>query len=169
VRALLLTVGVTTVLSVARGDMPLPPPSKVVETSPNGRIQADQAVSDPKTGTQIVDVNGGKVLWSLPDWYRSIYVADDGKHIVTEYNGMNLIPVDFRDDLVLLTFWSERTRIRQVTVKDVFPDRKGLQRTSSHYAWRLHIDFDRRGRLRVTREDGKTLLFDVSTGNSIQT
>jgi hypothetical protein len=157
----------------AKGDMPLPPPSEVTATSPSGGIRA---ISDPKGGTRIEDVKKGKVLWRLPEWHRSMRVADDGKHLVTESDGMNLIPVDFTDDFVLLTFWRDGTKIRDITVGDlfpdhlglVFPDHLGLVRTASHYVWRLTIDFDAHGLLRVSLMNGRTLLFDVSTGNFIE-
>jgi hypothetical protein len=151
---------------VAKGDSPLPPPSKITATSASGRIRA---ISDPNAGTRVEDVKLQKVLWSLPDWHRSMFVADDGVHLVTEYDGLNLIPVDFTDDLVLLTFWRQGKKVREVTVRDLFPDRKGLVRTVSHYAWRQSIDFDASGRLRVSRMDGKIWLFDVSTGNIVKT
>jgi hypothetical protein len=165
-RALLSVVSVALVVSVAKADSPLPPPSKVTVTSPSGRIRA---ISNPNTGTRVEDVTLEKVLWSLPDWHRSMFVADDGKHLVTEYDGLNLIPVNFTDDLALLTFWREGKKIREVTVRDLFPDHKGLVRTASHYAWRLTIELDARGRLRVSQMDGKTVLFDVSTGNILKT
>jgi len=153
-------------VGIARGDMPLPPPSEVTTTSPSGDVRA---ISDPKEGTRIEDVKQGKVLWRLPEWHRSMCVADDGKHLVTDSDGMNLIPVDFTDDFVLLTFWREGTKIRDVTVRDLFPDHRGLVRTVSHYAWRQTMDFDAHGLLRVSLMDGKTLLFDVSTGNFLKT
>jgi hypothetical protein len=89
------------ILSVAKGDEPLPQPTKTTATSANGRIRA---VSDPKTGTEVEDLTQHKVLWRLPDWHRSMFVANDGRHLVSQYDGLNLIPVDFRDELVLLTF-----------------------------------------------------------------
>lgn len=165
IRALVL-VAITLAVCIARGDTPLAPPGKITATSPSGRIRA---ISDPNAGTRVEDVKLQKVLWSLPDWHRSMFVADDGEHLITEYDGLNLIPVDFSDDLVLLTFWRQGKKIREVTVRDLFPDRQGLVRTVSHYAWRLTIDFDASGRLRVSRIDGKIWLFDVSTGNIVKT
>ena len=29
------------------------------------------------------------------DWYRSLFVADDGKHLVTQYDGLNLLLANF--------------------------------------------------------------------------
>jgi hypothetical protein len=165
-RALHLLAAGAIVVGVARADMPLPPPSRVTASSPNGAIRA---VSDPDSGTLVENVKQGKVLWRLPDWHRSMRVADDGSHLVTESDGMNLIPLDFTDDFVLLTFWREGTKIRDIPVKDLFSDHRGLVRTVSHYAWRLTMDFDGRGRLRVTLADGRTLLFDVTTGVKVET
>jgi hypothetical protein len=117
-RVLVSIAAVALVTSAARGDMPLLPPSKVTTTSPNGAIRA---VSDPNSGTRVEDATHGKVLWRLPDWYRSMRVANDGKHLVTEYDGMNLIPTDFSDDLVLLTFWRDGKKIREVQSENCFP------------------------------------------------
>ena len=97
---------------VTRGDTPLSPPTKHTVNSPKGAIRA---VSDPDSGTNVESVKRSEVLWRLPGWYRSLFVADDGKHLVTEYDGLNLLPTDFRDDLVLLTFWREGKKIREIT------------------------------------------------------
>ena len=69
--------------------------------SPSCRIRATW---DAKAGTRVEDVKRHKVLWSILDSHRSLLVADDGKHLVERYDGLNLLPTDFSDDLVLLTF-----------------------------------------------------------------
>ena len=161
-----LVVGLLAIgICVAKGDQPLPPPSKVTATSPSGRIRA---ISDPTTGTRVEHAKSHKVLWSLPDWHRSFFVADDGEHLVTEYYGLNLIPTGFIGHLVLLTFWENGKKIREVRVRDLFPKRSILQRTASHYLWRQSIGIDEPGRLRVERVDHKVFLFDVATGKPIK-
>jgi hypothetical protein len=160
------TLLVVLLISLARGDMPLPPPSKVTFTSSNRRVRA---VSDPKSGTSIEDVKQQKILWRLPDWHRKLYVADDGKHVVSEYDGLELIPTDFTDDLVLFTFWSEGKKIRDVTLREFVPDRKILQETASHYYWGRIEGFDPHGRLKAERADGKKFLFDIATGKAATT
>jgi hypothetical protein len=148
-------------LSVAKGDEPLPTPTKTTATSSNGRILA---VSDPKTGTEVEDLTQHKVLWRLSDWYRSMFVADDGRHLVSQYDGLNLIPLDFRDEFVLLTFWREGRKIREVRVGDLFPDHSILVRTASHYLWRHAIEIDAQDRLKLQRVDGRIFFFYVATG-----
>jgi hypothetical protein len=165
-RALLFLVSVATAVSVTRGDTPLPPPSKVTVMSPSGRIRA---ISDPKAGTRIEDAKLHKILWSLPDWHRSLFVADDGKHLVTEYEGLNLIPTNFTDDLVLFTFWRDGRKLREVKVRDFVPDHRILEQTASHYYWDIVHGIDAQGRLKVERADGKLFFFDVNTGNAPNT
>jgi hypothetical protein len=157
-------VAITIAVCAARADTPLPPPAPVSAMSPSSRIHA---ISDSQAGTRVEDVKQHKVLWSLPGWHRSLFVADDGKHLVTQYNGLNLLPTDFSDDLILLTFWREGTKFRDVRVRDFLPDHRMLERTVSHYHWGNVHGIDVQGRLKVERADGKIFLFDVSTGNTI--
>jgi hypothetical protein len=163
-RSLVLTgIAITQAICAARGDTPLPPPSRITATSPNGQIRA---VSDPKAGTHVEDAKKHKVLWRLPDWHRAMFVANDGKHLVTEYDGLNLIPTDYTDDLVLLTFWREGRKIREIRVRDFLPDHSILALTMGlHYYWGRIESIDPEGRLKVIRADGKTFFFDVTTGN----
>ena len=160
-RAILVASITAAIALQVKADTPVPPPSKVTVTSPNGRIRA---ISDPKKGTRLENLTQHKTLWRLSDWYRAMFVADDGKHVVTEYDGLNLIPTDFPDDLVLLTFWREGKRVREVRVKDFIPDRRILERTASHYYWGRVHGIDAQGHLKVERADGKTFLFDMTTG-----
>jgi hypothetical protein len=68
---------------------------------------------------------------------------------------------------VLFSFWREGTRIRDVTIRDFAPDHRIFQRTASHYEWGTIEGIDPRGRLKVNRADGKTFLFDVTTGKEL--
>jgi hypothetical protein len=160
----LVAVAILIAVCATRADTPLPPPTTVSAMSPSGHIRA---ISDPKAGTRVEDVTQHKVLWSVPGWHRSLFVADDGKHLVTQYDGLNLIPTDFTDDLVLLTFWREGKKFREVTVKDFVPDHHVLEHTASHYYWGKVDGIDAQGRLKVERADGKIFFFDVSTGRTI--
>jgi hypothetical protein len=159
----LVAVAILIAVCAARGDTPLPPPATVSAMSPSGRIRA---ISDPNAGTRVEDVKRHKVLWSLPGWHRRLFVADDGKHLVTQYDGLNLLPTDFSDDLVLLTFWREGRKFRDVRVRDFLPDHHILEHTVSHYYWGTVHGIDAQGRLKVERADGKIFFFDVSTGKT---
>jgi hypothetical protein len=167
-RALVFLLSITLALCAARGDEPLPPPTKVTRTSPSGRIRA---ISDPESNTtRVEDAKSHRLLWTLPEWHRAFFVPDDGNHLVTEYGGLNLIPTGlFIGHIVLFTFWEEGKKIREVRVKDFIPDRRILERTASHYLWRETIGIDQHGRLKVERVDHRIFLFDVATGKEIKT
>ena len=103
-----------------RADTPLPPPKRYEVESPSKKYSA---TVDPKTGVTVCAAGSGKTLWKAPKiWSRKALLADDGDHLVTGYNGLNLIPVNYTRDLVLITFWRRDERIRDVTVGELFPD-----------------------------------------------
>ncbi len=142
-------------------DEPLSAPAKHEVLSPNKKLRAEL---DPHEGTKIINVESGRVLWQLPDWYRWAFLADDGEHFVTGYDGLNLIPLDYTMRLVLITFWKKGDKIKEITVGDLFPDTRILQKTASHYHWGYIYGIDRDGCLQVKRCDGLEILFDVKTG-----
>jgi hypothetical protein len=163
-----LLIGLGVLLCTARlaADSPLPPPKETIVKSPDGTITA---ISDPQSMTTLVQRTAtGLVLWKMPGWERWLFVADDGKHVVTGYGGINLIPVDYDEKLVLFTFWNEGAKVREVTLKEFVTNKNILQRTSSHYYWGLIENIDKQGRLVVRRADEKVFLFDLSTGQQIK-
>jgi hypothetical protein len=81
---------------------------------------------------------------------------------------LNLIPTDFTDDLVLLTFWREGRKLRDVKVREFVPDHQLPKHTASHYYWGKVYGIDAQGRLRVEHVDGMIFLFDVSTGKTTE-
>jgi hypothetical protein len=142
-------------------DESLPPPKlHVVESPSKGYV----ATVDPKSGVAVRAADSRKVLWESPKtWSRSAFLADDGEHFVTGYDGLNLIPVNYTTNLVLITFWKKEQKIRDVTVGDLFPNTKVLVRTVSHYRWG-GIQGITNNTLIVRRCDKKEVKFDVGTG-----
>jgi hypothetical protein len=143
------------------GDEPLPAPAKHAVLSQNNKFRAEL---DPHAGIKIINAASGKILWQLPGWYRWAFLADDGEHFVTGYDGLNLIPLDYHKNLVLITFWNKGHKIREITVGDLFPDTRLLRRTASHYNWGYMYGIDRDGFLHVKRCDGLEIFLDVRTG-----
>ena len=144
------------------GDSPLAPPSKHSVKSPDGNITA---VSDPESRTTIVQrTTTNEQLWQIPSWERWLFVANDGKHAVTGYGGINLIPVEYDEEMVLFTFWREGRKIRDVTLKEFVPRKRILRRTVSHYYWGIIEKIDAEGYLVIRRADDKVFLYDLNTG-----
>ncbi len=145
----------------AQADEPLPPPQRHQVRSPNGAILA---ISDPRTGTTILEAASGKELWSMAGWYRWLFVSNDGRHVATGYNGMNLIPQDFKPELVLITFWQDGKKLREVFVQEIVPNKSTLERTVSHYHWGTIEGLNNKDELLVTRADGRKFRFQMATG-----
>jgi hypothetical protein len=141
-----------------RADVPLPPPAHYEVKCPSRQFVA---ALDPGTGVSVI--GSSEVLWASTKWFRVAFLADDGEHFVTGYDGMNLIPRNFTKDLVLITFWKRNRQIREVTVGELFPDTDVLKKTASHYFWGGITGITNRT-LSVTLCDGNVVNFDVTTG-----
>lgn len=150
-------------IGAALADSPLPPPAVHRASSPNGKFTV---VSDPNTGTKLVESGSGKQLCELPGWFRSIYVSNDGEHFATGYSGLNLVPLSTDDSLELIAFWKRCRKVESVPLRAIVPERSILQRTVSHYAWGNITGVDEKGRLVVTRIDGRVFRFNMSSGKT---
>jgi hypothetical protein len=156
-----LLLGLWSVIGLA--DAPLRAPSPVTVCS-NSKIFC--LLTDPKTGTHAYRVRpdgSRQYLWSMPGWYRVIFLADDGRHAVTGYDGA-LLPLDYSPTESLLTFWRDGSRIRTIPVSGLVKDLSKLQRTSSHYRWGSYVGFDAAGNFAVSTVEREKVLFDVTTG-----
>lgn len=145
----------------AHADSPLDPPAKVIATSPDGFIIA---TSYPVSLVTKIENKEKKALWQIPGWHRWLFIANDGKHAVIGYDGMNLIPQDYNNHMVLISFWREGKKIRDVTLEEVVPKKAMLKKTTSHYHWGSIEGIDRKGRLVIKRADEKVLLYNLETG-----
>jgi hypothetical protein len=146
------------------GDQPLAPPSLRTECSPSGAICAEM---DPERGTTVFRRANGEhdVLWRMPGWFRVAFVADDGKHLVTGYDGSNLLAGRDPNE-AMLHFWNEGQLLHSVSLGQLLPDLSRLKRTVSHWHWGNYVGFDQNGHIVVETVDGKRHRFNVSTGDS---
>jgi hypothetical protein len=146
------------------GDAPLSPPSGYEISSPSSKFFAKV---DPKSGVCVYAAGSTNALWTLSKWFRISYLADDGDHFISVYEGGNLIPKDFSKDLPLITFWNRNKKIRDVTVGELFPDTSVLKSTESHYYWG-DITRITNTSLVVTRCDGLIVRMNVTTGEMLK-
>ncbi|MDH5427419.1 MAG: hypothetical protein OEZ57_00155 [Nitrospirota bacterium] len=129
--------------------------------SPNQTIMVTSSLDK---GTQIVDSVSKQELRSRPDWFRSLFVSNDGDYLVTGSEGMNLSPLDYTDDRISLTFWKRGSTLRTVTLKETIPDPSILICTGFHYQWGHIGGINEHGELVVDRADAEVLYFDLSPG-----
>ena len=96
---------------------------------------------------------------------ENLHVSDDGLHVVTGYNGLNLLPMKFvASDLVVLTFWREGAVVRRIRLGEVFADLSVLEPTISHYNWGGTRGFNSSGLFELWTVDGRVLEYDPETG-----
>jgi hypothetical protein len=154
-------------LVVADADSPLRSPAKFTVKSPDGQISA---IADPDLrATKITRTADGRLLWEIPRWERWLFVANDGKHVVAGYSGMNLIPVDYDEKLVVFTFWREGKKIKEVTLKEFSAGKSPPRRTASHYNWGWIEKIDADGLLVVHDSDHeKTYRYSLETGLEVK-
>jgi hypothetical protein len=146
-------------------DTPLGRPETMRYWSPNKKIVA---VSEPgiRTTTLYRKSSTGKLhrLWSMYGWFRFLLVSDDGDHVVIAPDEMNLIPTDYKPDMVMLYFVRRGLLKRCIRLPQIIHDRTALIRTSSHYFWGVPLGFNARNQLETDTVEGKVLMFDPDTG-----
>lgn len=151
---------------ICLGDAPLRPPTPIIVCSNSG---AFCLLSDPKSGAQAYRVRpdgSRQPLWSIPGWHRIVFLADDGRHAVTGYDGV-LLPLNYSADVSLLTFWRDGSRIRAVPLSGLVKDLRKLQRTASHYRWGSYVGFNASGNFVVSTVERDSVAFDVTTGKEV--
>ncbi|MDJ0836838.1 MAG: hypothetical protein QNK37_09995 [Acidobacteriota bacterium] len=150
-------------------DEPLPPPATHTVFSGDRGFCAVSDVDKQVTTVHRVkdDQSPGEVLWQIPGWHRALYLSKDGRHLVIGYSGYNLIPLDYRKDMIMLTFYAEGAGVREIPLNRLIFNFGKLKRTVSHYEWGSLVGFDSQGRFRVETVEGRTMLFDPATGKRV--
>ena len=171
--------------SAARAGEPLPPPEAKAVCSQNGFFCA---VMDPEQKvTTVVRRRAGGVsqpLWSMDGWFRVAYVSNDGEYLVTGYDGVNLLPLKYKKDQVMISFYDRGRLIGQVRLNEMISDfsklekvasrdtalatARGGSQTVSHYRWGDYMGLNSEDHLTVELADKTWLLFDVRTGKMIK-
>jgi hypothetical protein len=104
----------------------------------------------------------------MAGWFRLAALSDDGEILVAGYDGMNLLPLDYSPDLVVLTFYRRGAFIAEVTLDQVIDDFAALERTVSHYNWGYYLGFDQAGRYVIETVEGRRIAFDAATGVMVE-
>ena len=102
----------------------------------------------------------------MPGWHRVAFMADDGRHAVTGYDG-TLLPLDYSPDVAVLTFWRDGSPVRAVALSALVKDLRKLQRTASHYRWGDYVGFNAAGHFVVSTVERPKVVFDVATGREL--
>ncbi len=148
----------------AKADAPLPPPQDKTVCSQNGAFCAVMDAGSVRTNV----VKDGKVLWSMPGWFRDAHLADDGEHLVVGYQGLGLLQWDYRPQTTLITFWRRGRLLRRVPLSEVIEDTDNLELTVSHFRWGRTLGIDGQGRFLVHTVEDRRMAFDIESGKLLE-
>lgn len=151
-------------------DEPLPPPKEMTFWSPNRSVCA---VSDPASQlTTVFRIEPGSdkriKLWQMHGWQRSAFVADDGRHLVIGYAGLNLLTLKHLKNQPMAYFVREGEVIGVAALDQLVPDQSKLARTASHFMWGGCGGFDKSGHFVIETFDKRRHTFDVTTGQELR-
>jgi hypothetical protein len=153
---------------VRADELILPPETKTICSRNNFFC----ALMDPDTQvTTVYRRRAGGVqenLWSMPGWFRIAFLSNDGEYLAAGYDGSNLLPLNYRKDEVMLSFYDRGKLIRQVRLNEMVLDFSKLERTGASYQWGAYLGLNQDDHLTVALVDKRWLLFDVKTGRLIK-
>ncbi len=169
-KPILMLLGLALLAPVASvlADEPLPSPTVWTACSPNGEFCARL---DPARNVTAVysAAEPEAVLWSMPGWFRVAALGDDGEHLVTGYDGLNLVPQGYDPDMVMLTFHRRGAVIATVRLGDLIGGTAlARNRTVSNHYWGDYVGFDDNGYYVVRTAADREYRFDVTTGRMVR-
>jgi hypothetical protein len=144
-----------------RADKPPQAPQDYTVDSPNKRYYAFADAKGARVSIFARRNGRPAKLFDLPGWHRHVAVADDGRHVVIGYEGGGILPLAFRKDQVLLSFYDRTSLLRKVTLAEMVANLSRLETAESHVYWGRFIGFDARNRYQVETVEGP-VAFDVT-------
>jgi len=162
-KAIVLAGAMLFVAMPTAADEPLAPRSPITKCSANGQFCA---TADPKLDAVLVyrSHERQRELWRLGGWERSFDLSDDGDHLVVCYSGLNLLPLEYKPEWVMLRFYTRDRLVRQFTLRELIPDLTRLKRTASHYEWGQCAGFRGDRSYEVRTVDRGALRFELGSG-----
>ena len=106
-------------------------------------------------------------VWRMAGRHEFADLSDDGEYIVDTYAGSNLIPLDYKPDLTMLTFYNRGVLVRKVPLSELIKDFRSLRRSISHYDWGFFLGFSAPHLYNVRTIEDRLIRYDVTTGQAV--
>jgi len=103
-------------------------------------------------------------LWSMEGAFPIAWLANDGEHFVTAYEGGHLLPQSYDRNQVLLSFTRRGKVINQIALSQLISNFSKLEKAGSNYHWFRYWGLNTCGYLVLETVEQKEILFDVTTG-----
>lgn len=106
-------------------------------------------------------------LWSIDSAFQVGWLSNDGQHFVTGYEGLNFLPLDYKRDQIMFTFFSRGKLTSEVRLNQIIADFSKLQKADSKYRWASYLGLNACGYLAVATVEGKRVQLDLATGRVV--
>lgn len=156
---------------------------KTVIQNPDGRVVAEEihspnkkyyAFADLRTNTTTVyevirEGNFGRraPLWNMDGCLEMVGLSNDGRRLVIGYEGMNTIPIEYSEDLPMISFFTAGEPTGRVGLGQLIADLSKLERTESGYYWGRYLGLNAAGDFAVETVEGETILFDLEDAERV--
>ena len=165
---LVVLAGLLIAETTVRADAPLIDDGRLEIESRNKQFVASPG---PKGKSTLVfrRVLGAKadLLWQMPRWLANPYLSDDGECMVDAYVGVNLVPLHYDRDQVMMTFYKTGKLVGTVRLRELIRDFSHLKRSVSNYTWGDFTGFVSPNRFAVDTVEERRLEFDATTGKLV--
>jgi hypothetical protein len=128
-------------------------PTKSEFCSSSGRYCAESDASDSITIVRDQKSPNKVIIWSKKIFISDGFISNDGMVIASCYPGKNLVPSDADLKFVVIKFYDQRGRYRDIRLGDIYKSMDELLDTESHKDWGWCIGFNEQG-FGVKRTDG---------------
>src|SRR4030095_4174402 len=146
-------------------DEPLPMPIPRMVCSLSNIYCAQMDPRAPETTVwKMVYRHKNQEMWWMPGWFRIAALSNDGEYLVTGYDGMNLLHLDYKKDAGMLSFYRHGQLIGTVKLNEIITDFKKLQKTVSHYQWGFYIGLDAADRYWLQTVEQVQYVYDIKKG-----
>lgn len=108
-------------------------------------------------------------IWEMPGWFRYNFISDDGEYLVTGCDEGDMLPLNYKRDEVVVSFYFRGKFVRAVHLDEIVLDPGNLTRTNSHFLWGIYEGFSGSRQFIVDTYEQRRLIFDVTTGAVVKT
>jgi len=146
-------------------DAPSPMPKNKEVFSKNQKYVSEVSYDDQKIVVyeNKSDKNRSK-LWEMNEWSRGVSLSNDGQYVATLYGGSNLLPIDYKEDQVMLDIYNKGELVQIISLNEIISDFSSLERTVSHYYWGVFKGFDDKNNYIIETVEKKRIKIDSAKG-----
>ncbi len=105
--------------------------------------------------------------WQMKGYFELLGLADDGEHLVAGARGVYPLPLDFKKNQVMISFFETGRLVGQVRLDQLIRDFSKVEKVPSGYRWGRYLGLNRAGYFVVETVEGNKIPFDVRTGRAV--